>query len=212
MQIDPLQPPLRATMAWDLPLPSGSVLIQPWTEPNDAPGADFLQALAPYFGEDWLARFAALEPRFFVWDGAALNCTLPIPGGGGKLQCGSQCVNWGRYCAPDPDQDLERGLSGAQVLDEVVRSACVFQAANDSAHRSDPASPARAAGRASAQWISYSTGFTLQCTERRDLSAACSRSVQAAVGVSQEEVQACVSGSNRTDGSNAVLDLQLRER
>jgi len=168
-------------MAWDLPLPSGEVPIEIWTEPNDAPASDFLQALLPYFGSGFMSEFTALEPRFFVWDGAGLNCTQPIPGGpGGGLQCGSQCVNWGLYCAVDPDNDLERGLSGADVLGEVVRSDCVFHAANSSSfqrRKRQGGSAATAAGHASAKWMQYSTKFAERCLERGYISPECSTTV-----------------------------------
>jgi len=36
----------------------------------------------------------------------------------------------GRYCCPDPDDDLSRGYSGRDVVIENLRTLCVFQQAN----------------------------------------------------------------------------------
>lgn len=31
-------------------------------------------------------------------------------------ECKSQCIRQGRYCTPDPDGDLQKGYSGADIV------------------------------------------------------------------------------------------------
>ncbi len=41
-------------------------------------------------------------------------------------ECRSQCIRQGRYCTPDPDGDLEKGYSGADIVQ--VLAACSLAA------------------------------------------------------------------------------------
>ncbi|MCL7029408.1 hypothetical protein MKW94_024015 [Papaver nudicaule] len=36
-------------------------------------------------------------------------------------QCNSQCINHGRYCAPDPEQDFSKGYDGKDVVVQILR-------------------------------------------------------------------------------------------
>lgn len=47
-------------------------------------------------------------------------------------QCKSQCINHGRYCAPDPEQDFSKGYDGKDVVVQNLRQVCVFKVANES--------------------------------------------------------------------------------
>jgi hypothetical protein len=47
-------------------------------------------------------------------------------------QCKSQCINKGRYCAPDPEQDFGEGYEGKDVVIENLRQLCVHRVANES--------------------------------------------------------------------------------
>ncbi|KAK5843930.1 hypothetical protein PVK06_000065 [Gossypium arboreum] len=46
-------------------------------------------------------------------------------------QCKSQCINHGRYFAPDPEQDFSSGYEGQDVVIENLRQLCVFKVANE---------------------------------------------------------------------------------
>ncbi|PPD94273.1 hypothetical protein GOBAR_DD08696 [Gossypium barbadense] len=46
-------------------------------------------------------------------------------------QCKSQCINRGRYCAPDPEQGFSSGYEGKDVVIETLRQLFVFKVAND---------------------------------------------------------------------------------
>ncbi|KAK9112058.1 hypothetical protein Scep_019577 [Stephania cephalantha] len=43
----------------------------------------------------------------------------------------SQCINHGRYCAPDPEEDFSIGYEGRDVVLENSRQLCVFRVARD---------------------------------------------------------------------------------
>lgn len=49
----------------------------------------------------------AFRPRYLLWvcDGARDSAAA----------CASQCIQGGRYCSPDPDGELQKGYSGADV-------------------------------------------------------------------------------------------------
>ncbi|THU61594.1 hypothetical protein C4D60_Mb07t24970 [Musa balbisiana] len=46
-------------------------------------------------------------------------------------QCRAQCINRGRYCAPDPEQDFNEGYDGKDVVIENLRQLCVHRVANE---------------------------------------------------------------------------------
>ncbi|KAF2286861.1 hypothetical protein GH714_033498 [Hevea brasiliensis] len=46
-------------------------------------------------------------------------------------QCKSQCINHGRYCAPDPEQDFGEGYQGKDVVYENLRQLCVYRVAKE---------------------------------------------------------------------------------
>lgn len=46
--------------------------------------------------------------------------------------CKSQCINQGRYCAPDPEGDLSKGYEGKEVVVQNLREACFFKVVNES--------------------------------------------------------------------------------
>jgi hypothetical protein len=52
------------------------------------------------------------QPRYLMW-----VCEY----GPDAEECKSQCIRNGKYCCPDPDDNLHEGYSGAQVL--MVRDA-----------------------------------------------------------------------------------------
>lgn len=65
--------------------------------------------------------WTAFTPHYLVWD-----CPT---GYTESEECQSLCIRHGRYCAPDPDGDVWEGYSGAQVVEENLRSLCVHRLA-----------------------------------------------------------------------------------
>ncbi|KAF3551334.1 hypothetical protein DY000_02001827 [Brassica cretica] len=64
-------------------------------------------------------------------------------------QCKSQCINGGRYCAPDPEQDFSRENNGRDVIVQNLRQACFFRVMNESGKPW--------------LWWDYVTDFAIRC-------------------------------------------------
>lgn len=64
-------------------------------------------------------------------------------------QCKSQCINHGRYCAPDPEQDFSRGYDGKDVVLQNLRQVCFYKVANESGKPW--------------LWWDYVTDFSIRC-------------------------------------------------
>ena len=61
-----------------------------------------------------------------MWDGADSGCTGPV-------NCTTQCISGDLYCSIDPDGDLFKGISGANVVEENLRQLCVYKVAKAAA-------------------------------------------------------------------------------
>uniref|UniRef100_M8C1H4 Vacuolar sorting receptor thioredoxin-like domain-containing protein n=1 Tax=Aegilops tauschii TaxID=37682 RepID=M8C1H4_AEGTA len=106
-------------------------------------------------------------------------------------QCQSQCINHGRYCAPDREEDFGEGYEGKQVVVENLRQLCVHRVANES-------------GLPWAWW-DFAMDYKLRCSmKEKKYSKACAEEVVASLGLSLEKVLACM-GDPDADADNAVL-------
>jgi hypothetical protein len=66
---------------------------------------------------------ASFTPHMYIYDGIAAKCRNAE----GKSECFNLCTNEGRYCAADPDNDLDYGISGADVVSESIRRLCIWE-------------------------------------------------------------------------------------
>jgi len=69
-------------------------------------------------------------------------------------QCKTQCINGGRYCAPDPEQDFSRGYNGKDVIIQNLRQACFFRVTNESGKPW--------------LWWDYVTDFAIRCPMKEE--------------------------------------------
>ncbi|XP_077244387.1 vacuolar-sorting receptor 6-like [Tasmannia lanceolata] len=114
-------------------------------------------------------------------------------------QCKSQCINHGRYCAPDPEQDFGRGYDGKDVVVENLRQLCVHRIANES--------------NRPWVWWDFVTDFHIRCSmKKKKYSKECAEEVIRFVDLPLEKVKACM-GDPDADVENQVLkaeqDLQV---
>jgi hypothetical protein len=58
----------------------------------------------------------------YIYDGVKAGCDL-----NGVNECYTLCTNNGRYCCVDPDGDMEKGVSGADVVTESLRRICIWK-------------------------------------------------------------------------------------
>lgn len=84
-------------------------------------------------------------------------------------QCKSQCINHGRYCAPDPEENFSEGYDGKDVVVENLRQLCVHRVANES--------------NRSWVWWDYVTDFHIRCSmKNKRYSKECAEDVIKSLG------------------------------
>ncbi|KAK4748073.1 hypothetical protein SAY87_014659 [Trapa incisa] len=106
-------------------------------------------------------------------------------------QCKSQCINKGRYCAPDPEQDFGEGYEGKDVVFENLRQLCVHRVANES--------------NRSWVWWDYVTDFHIRCSmEQKRYSKECAEDVMKSLDLPIEKIKKCM-GDPEADTDNEVL-------
>jgi hypothetical protein len=112
----------------------------------------------------------------------------------GTRQCASQCINHGRYCAPDPEGDLGAGYEGKDVVVENLRQLCVHRVAN--------------ARNASWVWWDFVTDYRVRCSMReKKYSRGCAEEVVASLGLPPEMMAECM-GDPEADADNEVLKTE----
>tara|TARA_B110000977_G_scaffold108415_1_gene141097 strand:+ start:6886 stop:8667 length:1782 start_codon:yes stop_codon:yes gene_type:complete len=109
--------------------------------------------------------------------------------------CTSQCINNGRYCCPDPDDDFAVGFSGADIVTENLRTLCVFKEAN--------------ATSMPWKWWDYVTKFEATCTmaNGRFNQLECPESILVELSLDVDAVRSCV-GDVAADTTNVVLETE----
>ncbi|KAK1687100.1 hypothetical protein QYE76_047948 [Lolium multiflorum] len=112
----------------------------------------------------------------------------------GTRQCASECINHGRYCAPDPEGDLGAGYEGRDVVVENLRQLCVHRVAN--------------ARNASWVWWDFVTDYRVRCSMReKKYSRGCAEEVVASLGLPAEMMAECM-GDPEADADNEVLKTE----
>jgi len=112
---------IQMKMSWALPTPDDRVEYSLWTTPTEAVSRDFERQFvhaAKAFGSR-----AYFQPHMYIYDGIKSNCL----GADGENECYNLCTNNGRYCSPDPDNDLDEGISGQDVIAESLRRICIWK-------------------------------------------------------------------------------------
>ncbi|KAB1218805.1 Vacuolar-sorting receptor 1 [Morella rubra] len=175
-----------------LPHPDERVEYEFWTNSNDECGAkcdaqiDFVKnfkGAAQILEQKGYTQFT---PHYITWycpDAFILS-----------KQCKSQCINHGRYCAPDPEQDFSRGYDGKDVVVQNLRQACFFKVANES--------------RKPWLWWDYVADFAIRCPmKEKKYTEECSNQVIQSLGVDLNKIEKCV-GDPTADVENAVLKAE----
>ncbi|XWS35420.1 hypothetical protein CRYUN_Cryun21dG0124700 [Craigia yunnanensis] len=109
-------------------------------------------------------------------------------------QCKSQCINHGRYCAPDPEQDFSKGYDGKDVVVQNLRQACLFKVANESGKPW--------------LWWDYVTDFAIRCPMKEEkYTKECADKVIQTLGVDLTKIDKCI-GDTEADVDNPVLKAE----
>jgi hypothetical protein len=117
----------------------------------------------------------------------------------GGNTCGNQCVNNELYCSIDPDGDMSKGASGADIVMETVRQMCLWeQISNTSTFATNHGQP----------FWQYANAVVMTCNAT--FSQQCSEALMRSMGFNVPAIQACVAYSNAT--FNATSQVYLNRK
>ncbi|KAL1296132.1 hypothetical protein AAHE18_19G261300 [Arachis hypogaea] len=179
-----------------VPHPDDRVEYELWTNSNDECGVkcDMLME----FVKDFKGAAQILEkggytqftPHYITWY-CPQAFTL-------SKQCKSQCINHGRYCAPDPEQDFSTGYDGKDVVIENLRQLCVFKVANET--------------KKPWVWWDYVTDFQIRCPmKEKKYNKECADAVIKSLGLDLKKIEKCM-GDPDADSDNPVLKEEQDEQ
>lgn len=186
---------VRIELQWSLPNPDDHVEWDLWTSPTDFVSTQFKAE----FGDavKALGNTATFKPHMYIYDGLDANCRDDE----GKTTCFNLCTNEGRYCATDPDGDIDFGISGADVVTESIRRLCIWEVYGDDG--------------VGQEWWDYVRVFTEKCdTSAQFMKDACVRAVMEEIDMDYDMVDQCIfrHGGLEDDVSNDALDTQLDDK
>ena len=185
---------IQVEMTWKLPNPDKRVEYSLWSVPTDSLSQDFLRSFKQVAVK--LDKQAHFTPRMYIYDGKQAGCV------GRDLNCANLCTNNGRYCATDPDNDINRGISGADVVTESLRRLCIWKEYGES----------DGIGR---EWWDYIEEFYERChtyTKFNDID--CVDDAMRRAKVNRDHIRTCMRSSGGLEGDkpNSVLDLEIQAR
>ncbi|XP_028783335.1 vacuolar-sorting receptor 3 [Neltuma alba] len=164
-----------------VPHPDDRVEYELWTNSNDECGVkcDMLME----FVKDFKGGYTQFTPHY-ITRYCPQAFTL-------SKQCKSQCINHGRYCTPDPEQDFSTGYDGKDVVIENLRQLCAFKVANESKN--------------SWVWWDHVTDFQIRCPmKEKKYNKECADAVIKSLGLDNNKIEKCI-GDTDADSENPVL-------
>jgi hypothetical protein len=186
--------PVQIEMAWNLPNPDDRVEYDLWTTPSDIVSRDFLRSFKRV--AQALEKHAYFTPHMYIYDGVRSQCQ----GSSGQNYCANLCTNNGRYCATDPDNDMEKGISGADVVRESLRRLCIWSnyGVTDGIGK---------------EWWDYVATFNERCTAKAEyfMDPACINDAYKTSKVDGKLIERCMVDSGGTEGdtTNSKLESEL---
>ncbi|KAJ6805304.1 vacuolar-sorting receptor 6-like [Iris pallida] len=175
-----------------MPHPDERVEYEFWTNSNDECGIrceEQMNFVKNFKGHAQLLErggFTQFTPHYITW-----FCPEPFLL---SRQCKSQCINHGRYCAPDPEQDFNEGYDGKDVVVENLRQLCVHRVANES--------------NRPWLWWDFVTDFHIRCSmKEKKYSKDCPNDVIKSLGLPLDKIKECM-GNPEDDVENSVLKAE----
>ncbi|KAG6424980.1 hypothetical protein SASPL_115403 [Salvia splendens] len=172
-----------------VPHPDDRVEYELWTNSNDECGVKcdmLMEFLKDFKGAALMLEqggYTQFTPHYITW-----YCPEAFTV---SKQCKSQCLNHGRYCAPDPEQDFTSGYDGKDVVLENLRQLCVFRVANET--------------RKPWVWWDYVTDFHIRCPmKEKKYGKECAEEVIKSLGLDLSKIEKCM-GDPDADADNPVL-------
>ncbi|KAJ6794638.1 vacuolar-sorting receptor 3-like [Iris pallida] len=172
-----------------VPHPDDRVEYELWTSSNDecGPKCDTLMDFVKDFkGAAQILEkggYSQFTPHYITW-----FCPHAFIL---SKQCKSQCINHGRYCAPDPEQDFSTGYEGKDVVFENLRQLCVFRVAREN--------------KRPWVWWDYATDFHIRCPmKEKKYNKECADTVIKSLGLDIEKIEQCM-GDPNADSDSLIL-------
>jgi hypothetical protein len=186
---------VQVEMSWELPK-SDQVEYELWTTPSDLVSKEFQKNFLP--AAQALGESAHFTPHMYTYDGVKSNCR----GDDGENLCYNMCTNNGRYCATDPDNDLDHGISGADVVKESLRRICIWK------HYGEGDGIGK-------EWWDYVEQFLLSCdTVEYFARESCVEDIYRRSGIKKDIIDDCLadSGGIEDDVTNSLLESELQHQ
>lgn len=175
-----------------LPHPDDRVEYEFWTNSNDecGPKCDSqIEFVKSFKGSAQMLEkggYTLFTPHYITW-----YCPQAFVL---SKQCKSQCINHGRYCAPDPEQDFSQGYDGKDVVIENLRQLCVFKVATEN--------------KKPWVWWDYVTDFHIRCPMKENkYNKDCAEKVITSLGLDSKKIDECM-GDLEADAENSVLKAE----
>ncbi|CAA6669866.1 unnamed protein product [Spirodela intermedia] len=172
-----------------MPHPDDRVEYELWTNSNDECGLrcdEQINFVKNFKGHAQLLErggYTLFTPHYITWYCPSAYLL--------SRQCKSQCINNGRYCAPDPEKDFGSGYEGKDVVIENLRQLCVHRVANET--------------RRPWVWWDFVTDFHLRCSMKQGkYSLNCAEEVVRSLGLPGDKIKECMGDPTR-DAENPVL-------
>ncbi|XP_073119322.1 vacuolar-sorting receptor 3-like [Henckelia pumila] len=172
-----------------VPHPDDRVEYELWSNSNDECGVkcDMLMDFVKEFkGAAQILEkggYTQFTPHYITW-----YCPQAFTI---SKQCKSQCINHGRYCAPDPEEDFSSGYDGKDVVLENLRQLCLFKVAKEA--------------QKSWIWWDYVTDFQIRCPmKEKKYNKECADGVIKSLGLDLKKIEKCM-GNPDDDSDNPVL-------
>ncbi|XP_064993853.1 vacuolar-sorting receptor 6-like [Musa acuminata AAA Group] len=172
-----------------MPHPDERVEYELWTNSNDECGDrcdEQTEFVTNFKGHAQLLEkggFTRFTPHYITW--YCPDAFKP------SRECKAQCINNGRYCAPDPEQDFREGYDGKDIVIENLRQLCVHRVANDSSRPW--------------VWWDFVTDYHVRCSmKEKKYSKECAEHVVRSLGLPSDKISKCM-GDPEADVDNDVL-------
>jgi len=186
---------VRMELAWSLPNPDSHVEWDLWTSPTDYASSKFKEEFTDAVVA--LGDSATLTPHMYIYDGLAAKCRNSEE----ESECFNLCTNVGRYCATDPDNDLDYGISGADVVSESIRRLCIWELYGEDG--------------IGLKWWNYVTKFATNCDDEVNfMKDECVKNVMTEGDIDYDAVEQCIfnHGGLESADANDLLDKQLDDK
>lgn len=187
--------PIQLEMQWSIPSPDDRVEYDFFTIPRNRVAVDFLMKFRE--AAKLLGKRAYFTPHMYIYDGTRSGCRSED----GNNICYNLCTNFGRYCAMDPDNNLDRGISGADIVAESLRRICIWK------HYGEE-------DGIGLQWWDYLQEFMSRCdNEEYFANEDCIKDAFKHSNVDGSAIDQCMkdSGGLAQDKGNQLFDEQIKQ-